>query len=225
MKLTYLSHSCFLLETATHRLVFDPFLSGNPLAQAKPEEIECDAILVTHGHEDHLGDAVAISQRTGAPVIANFEVAMHCAGLGAKAHPMQPGGAWQFPFGRVKFTIAHHSSSISTPNGFAYLGNPAGILLSTEGKTIYHAGDTALFLDMKLIGELDPIDLALLPIGDNFTMGPEDAARAVGFLGAKRAVPMHYNTFDLIKVDPQRFVDALPPGVGQVLAIGETVEV
>ncbi|HWL54130.1 MAG TPA: metal-dependent hydrolase [Chthoniobacteraceae bacterium] len=222
MKLTHLGHSCFLLETSRHRLLFDPFLSGNPLATTRPEEVECDFILVTHGHEDHLGDAVAIAKRTGATIISNFETASVCGKQGAKAHPMQHGGAWQFPFGRVKLTIAHHSSSNETEEGFTYLGNPAGILVTTDGKTIYHAGDTALFLDMKLIGELDSIDVALLPIGDNFTMGPEDAGRAVDFLNAKLAIPMHYNTFDLIKVDPERFV-AAAKGRGRVMEIGETI--
>jgi len=229
MKLTYLSHSCFTLETSTHRLIIDPFLSGNPLATVSPDEIECDYILLSHGHEDHFGDAIAIAKRTGATIIANFEIATYCAHRGAKAHPMQPGGAWRFPFGRVKMTIAHHSSGLGNEDGTAtFLGNPAGLLITADGKTLYHAGDTALFLDMKLIGELDKIDAALLPIGDNFTMGPEDAARAVEFLNASLAIPMHYNTFDLIKVDPKRFVDAVKAGgtgTARVMSIGETIEV
>jgi len=224
MKLTYLSHSCFTLETSTHRLIIDPFLTGNPLAQTKPEDVACDFILVTHGHEDHLGDAVAIARRTGATIVSNYETAMFCAGQGVKAHPMQIGGARQFPFGRLKLTIAHHSSSNSTPQGFAYLGNPAGMLITADGKTVYHAGDTGLFLDMKLIGELNKIDVALLPIGDNFTMGPEDAARAVEFLNARLAVPMHYNTFDVIEVDPQRFADSARHGV-RIMKIGESIEI
>ena len=224
MKLTYLSHSCFFLETSTHRLILDPFLSGNPLAKIKPDAVECDFILVSHGHEDHLGDAVAIARRTGATIVSNFETATFCAEQGVKAHPMQIGGTHEFPFGRVKLTIAHHSSSNATPHGFAYLGNPAGMVITAEGKTVYHAGDTGLFLDMKLIGELDRIDVALLPIGDNFTMGPEDAARAVEFLNARLAVPMHYNTFDVIKLDPQRFADCAKRGV-RIMEIGETIEV
>jgi len=224
MKLTYLSHSCFALEGASHRLIIDPFLTGNPLAPIRPEEVAADYILVTHGHGDHLGDTVAIARRTGATVISTFEVASVCGKRGAKAHAMNHGGAWSFPFGRVKVTLAHHSSSEETETGFGYLGNPAGLLITMEGKTFYHAGDTALFLDMKLIGELDPIDVAMLPIGDNFTMGPEDAGRAVDFLGAKLALPMHYNTFPQIEVDPQRFLDACK-GRGRVLAIGETIEV
>lgn len=224
MKITYLGHSCFIVETASHRLIIDPFLTGNPLATAKAEEIKCDYVLLTHGHEDHFGDAVEVAKANDATVIANYETAMVASKRGAKAHPMQPGGAWQFPFGRVKFTIAHHSSSLETADGFSYMGNPAGILITSGGKTLFHAGDTALFLDMKLIGELDVIDLALLPIGDNFTMGPEDAARAVGFLNAKVAFPMHYATFPLIDVDPQRFVDADKTGAARILPRGESYE-
>jgi len=225
MKLTYLSHSCFTLETGNTKLIIDPFLSGNPRATVKPEEIECDYILVTHGHEDHLGDAVAIAKRTGATVVANNELATYLGQKeGIQYHPMNHGGAWQFPFGRVKMTLAFHGSCISTENGPLYLGNPAGFLITAEGKTIYHAGDTALFLDMKLIGELDTIDVALLPIGDNFTMGPEDAARAVEYLNAKLAIPMHYGTFGLIDVDPQRFVDRVGADA-KVMAVGETIEI
>ena len=228
MKVTYLSHSCFLLETPAHRLIIDPFLTGNPLAKTKAEDVECDFILVSHGHEDHLGDAVEISKRTGATIVASFEVAMTCASRGARnIHPMNPGGGWNFPFGRVKLTVAHHSSSNQTPDGFLYLGNPCGILVFADGKTVYHAGDTALFGDMKLIGEMNKIDVALLPIGDNFTMGPDDAAVAADFLDAGLSIPMHFNTFDLIKVNPQDFVKkATARGRStKVLAVGESVEI
>lgn len=224
MKLTYLSHSCFAVETSTHRLLIDPFLTGNSLAPVKPEEVECDFILLSHGHEDHLGDAVPIAKRTGATIVANYETATFCGQQGAKVHPMQIGGAYEFPFGRLKLTIAHHSSSRATADGFSFLGNPAGLLITAEGKTIYHAGDTGLFLDMKLIGELDRIDVALLPIGDNFTMGPDDAAQAVDFLNPRLAIPMHYNTFEIIKMDPQRFVQKVKSGV-RVMEIGETITV
>jgi L-ascorbate metabolism protein UlaG (beta-lactamase superfamily) len=228
MKLTFLGHSCFLVETSSHRLIIDPFLTGNPLAKTKAGEIECDYIVLSHGHEDHVGDAVPIAKRTGATIISNFEVCMMCAKEGAaNIHPMNPGGAWQAPFGRVKLTIAHHSSSKQTDGGSLYLGNPCGILITADGKTIYHAGDTALFLDMKLIGELDAIDAALLPAGDNFTMGIDDAVMAAGFLKAKLAIPMHYNTFDLIKMDPRAFErKAAAANIrAKVMDVGEKIEV
>lgn len=228
MRLTYLSHSCFLVETSSHRLIIDPFLNGNPLAKTKPEEVECDFILVTHGHEDHLGDAIAIAKRTGATILANYEIATYCGRQGVKnARPINPGGAWNAPFGRVKFTTAHHSSSISTPDGgFLYLGNPCGIVIEADGKTLYHAGDTALFLDMKLIGELHQIDVAMLPIGDDLTMGMDDAVRAIGFLDAKLAIPMHYNTFDIIKLDPHEFVRKAEAAgrVAKVMEVNEPID-
>lgn len=228
MELTYLSHSCFLIKTASHRILIDPFLTGNPLAKTKAEDIACDFIILSHGHEDHTGDAIPIAKRTGATIVSNFEICMMCAKEGvANIHPMNPGGAWQAPFGRVKLTIAHHSSSKQTENGFLYLGNPCGILITADGKTIYHAGDTALFLDMKLIGELDSIDAALLPAGDNFTMGIDDAVMAAGFLKAKLAIPMHYNTFDLIKMDPQLFSRkaAVAHVHAKVMEVGETITI
>lgn len=228
MRLTYLGHSCFFVETSSHGIIIDPFLTGNPLAKTKAEDIECDFVLVSHGHEDHMGDAVAISKRTGATIVGNYEIAMTCAKQGAKnVHPVNPGGAWHTPFGRVKMTIAHHSSSYQTDSGFSYLGNPCGILITADGKTIYHAGDTALFLDMKLIGELDAIDAALLPAGDCLTMGMDDAVMAAGFLKAKLAIPMHYNTFDLIKIDPREFAQkAAAANIrAKVMEVGEKIEI
>jgi L-ascorbate metabolism protein UlaG (beta-lactamase superfamily) len=199
VKVTWYGHACFLLEAAGAKIMIDPFLSGNSLAPISSSEPAVDYILISHGHGDHLGDAVAIAQRTGATVIANFEISNWLKGQGVQnSHPQHIGGGFNYPWGRVKLTIAHHGSAL--PDG-SNGGNPCGFLLSMGGRKIYHAGDTGLFYDMKLIGE-EGIDLAMLPIGDNFTMGPEDALRAVKLLEPAQVVPVHYNTFDLIKQDP-----------------------
>ena len=226
MKLTFWGHAAFLLEDGNHKIVIDPFLTGNPLAKVKPEEVECNYVIVTHGHGDHLGDTIAIAKKNDAVVIANFEVATYCGNQGCKAHPMHIGGAHEFPFGQVKLTIAHHGSGLTVGDQIIYLGSPAGVLITVDGKTIYHAGDTGLFYDMKLIGEMNKIDLALLPIGDNFTMGIDDAVKAVEFLQPELVVPMHYKTFDLIDVDPKEFankVEKLGKAV-KILEEGESLE-
>jgi L-ascorbate metabolism protein UlaG (beta-lactamase superfamily) len=198
-KITWYGHSCFLIETQGTQLLIDPFLTGNPMAPVRADAVSPHYILVSHGHGDHLGDAVAIAKRTGATVISNFELNTWFAAQGVEnVHPQHIGGGYNYPWGRVKLTIAHHGSGL--PDG-SYGGNPAGFLLYLEGKKIYHACDTCLFYDMKLIGEED-IDLAFLPIGDNFTMGPDDALRAVKLIEPKQVVPIHYNTFDVIKQDP-----------------------
>ncbi|HLC18129.1 MAG TPA: metal-dependent hydrolase [Thermodesulfobacteriota bacterium] len=223
MKLIYQGHSCFILEEGGKSVIIDPFLKGNPFARIKPEDVKVDAVLVTHGHGDHLGDAIEISKKNKAPVIGTFELVNYCISKGATGHHMHIGGAHDFPFGRVKLTIAFHGST--TEEG--PVGNPCGFLVTMGGKTVYHAGDTALFSDMSLIGETCPVDCALLPIGDNFTMGVEDAVRAVGMLKPGIAVPMHYNTFDVIRKDPEDFRKGLKGSAAKVriLAPGESLEI
>lgn len=197
----FLGHAAVQVKAGTTHILIDPFLTGNPQAVAKPDQVQADVIVVTHGHGDHLGDAEAIAKRTGALVIANAEISGYLSKRGVKTHALHIGGGYDFPFGRVKLTIAHHGSSL--PDG-SYGGNPAGVLLYLEGKTLYHAGDTGLFYDMKLIGE-EGVDLAFLPIGDNYTMGLEDALRAVRLIQPKVVIPMHYDTFPVIPEDPHKF--------------------
>jgi L-ascorbate metabolism protein UlaG (beta-lactamase superfamily) len=198
-KLTWYGHAALGLETDGHKLLIDPFLSGNPVAPVGPDEVEAEFILISHGHDDHVGDAVDIAKRTGAMVISNFEIAGWFEMQGVKkVHPQHLGGGFKYPFGYLKLTLALHGSQL--PDGHEG-GNPAGFLLTTnDNKKIYMAQDTGLFGDMKLIGE-EGIDLALLPIGDNYTMGPDDALRAVKLIRPKNVIPIHYNTFDLIKQD------------------------
>lgn len=226
MKLTFLGHSCFLLETAKARLLLDPYLTDNPQAACKAEEVTCDYILVSHGHDDHCGDALSISKRCGAPIVSNYEIAEYFGAKGAKQHAMNPGGGHNFPFGRVKLTIAHHTSSMEAGLNPLYMGAPCGLLIQADGKTVYHAGDTGLFLDMQLIGRTG-IDAALLPIGDNFTMGPDDALLALGFLKPKFAVPIHYNTWPAIAQDADVFAAQAASAGHTVRAMkpGESVDV
>jgi L-ascorbate metabolism protein UlaG (beta-lactamase superfamily) len=201
--LTFIGHAAWRLVHGDHDILIDPFITGNPVATIKADDLNPTHIILTHGHGDHLGDAIGIAKRCGAEIITTFEAANYVKGKGAeKATGMGIGGGHDFPFGRVKFTIAHHSSS--APDGI-YLGNPAGVVLTIDGRNIYHAGDTALFLDMKLIGERTPLDLALVPIGDFFTMGVDDAVIAVEMLKPKLTIPMHYDTFPPIKVDAEDF--------------------
>jgi L-ascorbate metabolism protein UlaG (beta-lactamase superfamily) len=203
MKLRYFSHSSFQITTDSGlKLLIDPFLEGNPTAPVSPDDVSADFIVLTHAHGDHVGDSFSIAQRSDPLFICVNELANYCADKGFRAHNMHIGGSFDFDFGRLKFTIAHHGSM--TPDG-TYGGEPAGVILTIDGTTLYHTGDTGLFYDMKLIGEMTPLDYMLLPIGDNFTMGISDALKAVELANPEFAIPMHYNTFPVIQADPNEF--------------------
>lgn len=225
-KFTWYGHATLGLETDDgYHLIIDPFFAGNPATSVNPERVEADFILISHGHGDHVGDAVDIAKRTGAMIISNFEIAGWAEEQGVeKVHGQHLGGGFTHPFGYLKLTLALHGSML--PDGHDG-GNPAGLLLTTnDGKKIYMAQDTGLFGDMKLIGE-EGIDLAIVPIGDNFTMGPDDALRAVKLIQPKMVVPSHYNTFDIIKQDADAWakrVEAETDTKVRVLKPGESLE-
>lgn len=226
MKLTYHGQSCFIFENGADKVIIDPFLSGNDKATISPDDVQVSYVILTHGHADHILDAEAIARKNNATLIAPNELAGYFGSKGLNVHPLGIGGKHDFAFGQVKVTLAFHGSGVETENGLIYVGPPVGYLITIGGKTIYHAGDTGLFGDMKLIGELNDIDVALLPIGDNFTMGPDDALIAATWLKAKTVIPMHYNTFPLIAQDGQKFVAELKEkGLnGQELQVGESAE-
>jgi len=231
MKITYAGHACFLLETKGINILIDPFISGNELITAqsnpaiKPENIAADYILLTHGHEDHVADAETIAKRTGAKIVSNYEIVSWYGTKGIAGHPMNHGGQWQFDFGMVKYVNAVHSSVL--PDG-TYGGNPGGFVIWNEEGCILHAGDTALTMDMKLIPmTCPPLDLAILPIGDNFTMGIKDAVIASDFLGADRVLGCHYDTFGYIKIDHNEAKKSFSDKGKELvlLPIGSTMEV
>ena len=200
MKVAYYGHACFSVVIGGRTLLFDPFISGNPLATAvDAAKVPADYILVSHGHDDHVGDAVAIARRTNALVIANYEVATWLNQQGApRVHPLNHGGGFPFDFGRAKFVNAVHSSTM--PDG-SYGGNPGGFVVESNEGNFYFSGDTALTLDMKLIGESTRLNFAALCIGDNFTMGPDDAVKAAEFVRCNEILGVHYDTFPPIKID------------------------
>jgi L-ascorbate metabolism protein UlaG (beta-lactamase superfamily) len=221
-QVTWYGHAAFGMDIDGVQVLLDPFLSDNPVAADRADQVAADFIIVSHGHGDHVGDTVAIAQRTGATVISNFEITNWLAEQGVEnVHPQHIGGGFTYSFGYLKLTIAHHGSAL--PDG-TYGGNPAGVLITTNaGKKIYFACDTGLFGSMKLYGD-EGLDLAILPIGDNFTMGPEDALRAVKLLRPETVIPVHFDTWELIAQDPHAWaarVEAETESKAVVLAPGE----
>lgn len=226
MKFTYYGHSCFALETKGKTLLFDPFITPNPLAASIDiGRIKADYILVSHGHEDHLADLILLAKNTGAKVISNYEIYVWATKQGIEnAHPMNTGGKWNFDFGTVECTVAQHSSSF--PDG-SYAGNPMGFHISTTEGNFYYPGDTALTLDMKLIGDYRKTNFAFLPIGDNFTMGIEEAIIAAEFIKCKKIIGVHFDTFGFIKIDheaaKEKFkkadLDFILPKIGETIAL------
>lgn len=226
MRITYYGQSCVLLQAGGKNILFDPFISFNEMAKdINIEAIPANYILLSHGHFDHIADAVSIAKRTGATVVCNWEIHewMQKQGL-SKTHPMNTGGKWTFDFGQVKCVHAVHSSGL--PDG-SYGGNPMGFIIYTNEGQVYHAGDTALTYDMKLIGEFEKLSVALLPIGGNFTMDAEDAVRAASFINCRKIIGMHYDTFPYIAIDheqtKQKFLQA---GLSLTLPeIGKTYDI
>ncbi|MGD1845597.1 MAG: metal-dependent hydrolase [Salibacteraceae bacterium] len=226
MKVSYYGHSCFGIEIAGKHLLFDPFVTYNELAAGVDvDSIPADYILLTHGHQDHTADALSIAQRTGATIVSNYEIVTWFQNKGIEnGHPMNHGGRWKFDFGTVKLVNAIHSSSM--PDG-SYGGNPGGFVIESAEGNFYNAGDTALTLDMKLIGETHALDFALLPIGDNFTMGIDDAVTASQFIQCKRIIGMHYDTFGYIKIEHEeaRAKFAAANCDLSLMPIGQTIEI
>ena len=221
-----LGHSCFLVESGGVKIIIDPFLNDNPRATLKAEEISVNAVLVTHGHTDHIADAVSIAKQNNCIIVAEDKLALHLFQQGVDVHRLGVGGTFNFDWGKVKLVHAQHGTAIEGTQENV-CGTPTGFIVTMNGKTLYHAGDTGLFSDMKMFGELNNIDIALLPIGDNFTMGIDDSIIAAKWLNAKKYVPMHYNTFDIIKQNPKEWIDKMIANNlnGEILNVGEILSV
>jgi L-ascorbate metabolism protein UlaG (beta-lactamase superfamily) len=225
MKFTFYGHACFAVEVGGKKLLFDPFISPNEKATTiDVDAIEADYILISHGHEDHIADVERIAKRTGAKLISNFEIISWFGKKGIEnGHPMNHGGSWKFDFGTVKYVNAVHSSSF--PDG-SYAGNPGGFVVSSNERTFYYSGDTALTMDMKLIGEYENLDFAVLPIGNNFTMDVKEAVIASDFIQCNKIVGIHYDTFGFIEIDHTKAVNDFSAKDKELilLEIGETIE-
>lgn len=225
MKLIYLGHSAVMIEDGNFKGIIDPFISGNPLVEVNSEELlNITHIFVTHGHSDHIGDTIDIARQTGALIIANHEISAYFSKFNLRTHSMHIGGRTKFEFGTVKMANAIHGSGISENGNMIYGGNPCGFVIEINGKKIYHAGDTGLTLDMKLL-EDEQIDVAFLPIGGNFTMDLEDAVKAVDFIKAKKVVPIHYNTFGLIMANPQEYKNKVKTSEVVILNINQGMNI
>lgn len=221
MKITFLGHASLSIEVAGTNIIVDPFISANELAKnIDINSLKADFILISHAHEDHILDVEVIAKRTGAKVVSNFEIVNYFGNKGIEGHPMNHGGSWKFDFGRLTYTNAIHSSSF--PDG-TYGGQPGGFILETDEGNIYIAGDTALSMDMKLIPLQTEIDLAILPIGDNFTMGIESAVIASDFVDCNRVLGVHYDTFGYIEIDHTQAVQSFK-NKGKELILLETGE-
>ena len=220
LKFTFYGHSCFQLDDGAHKVLTDPFLTGNPKAAISADKVEADTILLSHAHGDHFGDAQAIAARTGADVVGVPEVLGLLDLPAAKLHGMNLGGSLNLPFGKVRMTLAQHSSGVAG-------GIACGFVIYMGGKVLYFAGDTALFSDMQLIGRKDPLDYAMLPIGDNYTMGLEDAALAAKWLGVRHVIPIHYDTWPIIAQDVEKYkevTESMTPAKVDIGRPGETIE-
>ena len=227
MKLSFHGQSTIYFEANGKKVIVDPFITGNGQSDLDASTLKVDYIILTHGHGDHFGDTIELANRNHATVIGSAELGDYLTTYHnvENVRPMNIGGKAEFDFGKVKFVQAFHSSSLTDENGVpVYLGMPMGLILEIEGKTIYHTGDTGLFSDMKLIADRHPVDVCFIPIGDNFTMGIDDASYAINsFIKPKISVPIHYDTFELIEQDPNKFKKAVSVGEVQILKPGEDV--